>query len=70
MDTKQKILDFITDIYKKSNWPYVTVAAIINHIGKYPKKELNELYSEGKIKVRDSVKGKLIELIINDEAKI
>lgn len=66
MDTKQKVLDFITEIYETSGWPFVAISAIINHIGFYPKDELNQLYSEGKIKVHDSIKGKLIKLIRED----
>lgn len=54
----------MTDIYSVSKWPYVSIAAISNHIGFYPKKELNELYVEKKITVHESIKGKIVKLLI------
>jgi len=66
METKEKILDFMTEIYESSGWPYVAVSAITNLVGYYPKNELNQLYKEGKITVHESAKGKLAKLIRKD----
>jgi len=65
-NTKDKILDFMTEIFETSGWPFVSVSVITNHIGHYPKKELNELFYEGKITVHDSIKGKIVKLIRED----
>jgi hypothetical protein len=67
-ESKSKILSFMTEIYSKTKWPYVTVGAIVSHMnGKYPRDALNELFKEGRIKVHDCAKGKLIELVIKEE---
>ena len=60
------MLKYLTDKYSKTKWPFFLVPKLI-HLGVFDKEEANQLYREGKIRVRDGMHGKLIELIINKE---
>ena len=60
------MLKYLTEKYNETKWPFFLVTKLI-HLGVFDKEEANRLYSEGKIRVRDGMHGKLIELIINKE---
>lgn len=60
------MLKYLIDKYNETKWPFFLVTKLI-HLGVFDKEEANQLYREGKIRVRDGMHGKIIELIIEEK---
>lgn len=65
MEVKEQILDFLTECYESTGWPYIYTSRVTNHIGFLPRTELNELFKEKRIEVHDGIQGKILKLCIN-----
>ena len=64
MKVKDLIINFLTECYESTGWPYIYTARVTNHFGFIPKNDLNELYKENRIEVHDGIQGKLLKLCI------
>lgn len=61
------ILGFLEERYKETGWHFVTEIEIKEKFGELPKRELNELYLQGKITVHPTIHSyKTIKLVNHD----
>lgn len=62
---KDKIMSYLQDRYNTTRFPYLKVSDLTYHLKCYPRKELNELFLEGKITVHPGINSSVIKLINN-----
>ena len=62
---KYEAYKLMHDIYKKSNWPFFDKVDLLK-MG-MSDKILWALNKEGKIKARDGIRGRIVELIVDGE---
>lgn len=65
MDCKDQILNHMQDTYNNTGWPFFSMTSLTLRFGPETRNVLNVLSNEGKVRARDSIRGKLYELIIN-----
>lgn len=61
--THYSMYDSLLSIYDQTRWPFFSVSDL-QYKGIFDREEANILYKEGKIKIREGMNGKLIEIII------
>ena len=62
------VLEFLEGRYKETGWHFITELEIKEKFGKLPKRELNELYKQGKITVHPTIhEYKTIKLKISND---
>lgn len=65
MNCKDQILKHMQEAYNKTGWPFFGMASLTFRFGSETRNALNDLSNEGKVRARDSIRGKICELIIN-----
>lgn len=61
--THSNMYDSLLSIYDQTRWPFFSVSDL-QYKGIFDREEANRLYAEGKIRIREGMAGKLIEIII------
>lgn len=60
------VLQYLQSAYDISHFPFTRLPEVLNYFGEAEaKRQLNELFKDGKIKKRSGCNGILIELIID-----
>lgn len=62
-ELKDKILAWLKDRYNNTGFPYTAENDIETVFGNLPRDELNALFLEKKIRVREGMKRKIVELL-------
>lgn len=57
------VLSYLQNEYSASKWPFFSLVEILNKFGESGRKELNQLAKEGKVRKREGMNVKLIELL-------
>lgn len=64
-EINNRLYFYLTEKYKETNFPFFGVGQL-HAEGLLNKDEANNLFKEGKIKVRQGVSGKIIELVVKE----
>ena len=54
---------YLTEEYERTRWPFFRLVDVLNKFGEPGRDELNRLAREGKVRGRNGMNGKLVELL-------
>lgn len=62
--SKEEVMRYLMAQYEKTKWPFIRYSVLIKLYGLGVKEILNELRNDGKIKGREAINDKLIEIVL------